>query len=347
MCSASLVWRPLPTANVSAAALFRVVEAYRPTLLIDEADTFLGEDNEDCAASSIPAIGAAARSCARSVGDDLSLARSQPIRRVAIGTHRPPARHLGRPLVSIALDLKRKLASEVRPIRSVSTASAILTSLARKTGPLGRRTMPSRITAVDPDMPAGLYNREADNWRPLLAIATRRRWRLAGPWPQGRARRAAADVEEVSRLELLLGDIRNVFARNSPATRTRISVRPPDREAVRDRPSPVGRIWQERQTADAEQARPPAQAARHRAAEGSASAPKPPTAISGTSSSEAWERFLSLEGEFKPEHRNKCDEMGTSDVFQSGTAETVFRFENRRSPITTGFFRCCQLERGD
>ena len=31
----------LPTANVSAAALFRVVEGYRPTLLVDEADTFL------------------------------------------------------------------------------------------------------------------------------------------------------------------------------------------------------------------------------------------------------------------------------------------------------------------
>ena len=38
--------RPLVTANVTAAAIFRTIEAAGPTLLIDEADTFL-RDNED------------------------------------------------------------------------------------------------------------------------------------------------------------------------------------------------------------------------------------------------------------------------------------------------------------
>ena len=33
-----------PTANVTAAAVFRVVEIQRPSLLIDEADTFLSEN---------------------------------------------------------------------------------------------------------------------------------------------------------------------------------------------------------------------------------------------------------------------------------------------------------------
>jgi putative DNA primase/helicase len=41
-----LILRPLPTANASAAAIFRVVELQRPTLLIDEADTFLPENEE-------------------------------------------------------------------------------------------------------------------------------------------------------------------------------------------------------------------------------------------------------------------------------------------------------------
>jgi hypothetical protein len=41
-----LVLRPLPTGSVTAAALFRVVEGYRPTLLVDEADTFLSEADE-------------------------------------------------------------------------------------------------------------------------------------------------------------------------------------------------------------------------------------------------------------------------------------------------------------
>ena len=36
-----LVPRPLPAANITAAAVFRTVEAAKPTLLLDEADTFI------------------------------------------------------------------------------------------------------------------------------------------------------------------------------------------------------------------------------------------------------------------------------------------------------------------
>src|SRR5690348_5238732 len=36
-----LVSRPMPTSNVTPASVFRIIEAARPTLLIDEADTFL------------------------------------------------------------------------------------------------------------------------------------------------------------------------------------------------------------------------------------------------------------------------------------------------------------------
>src|SRR5262249_26813763 len=35
-----LVLKPLPAANVTASAMFRVVQGYRPTVLVDEADTF-------------------------------------------------------------------------------------------------------------------------------------------------------------------------------------------------------------------------------------------------------------------------------------------------------------------
>ena len=41
-----LVPRPLAAANITAPALFRTIEAVRPTLLLDEADTF-AKDNED------------------------------------------------------------------------------------------------------------------------------------------------------------------------------------------------------------------------------------------------------------------------------------------------------------
>ena len=42
----ALVPKPLSAANITAAAIFRTVEIARPTLLIDEADTFLRESEE-------------------------------------------------------------------------------------------------------------------------------------------------------------------------------------------------------------------------------------------------------------------------------------------------------------
>ena len=42
----TLVPRPLAAANITSAALFRAVEKYKPTLILDEADTFLPEREE-------------------------------------------------------------------------------------------------------------------------------------------------------------------------------------------------------------------------------------------------------------------------------------------------------------
>ena len=41
-----LVKRPLPSANISPAALFRTIEKYTPTLLLDEADVYLNQNEE-------------------------------------------------------------------------------------------------------------------------------------------------------------------------------------------------------------------------------------------------------------------------------------------------------------
>jgi hypothetical protein len=71
---------------------------------------------------------------------------------------------------------------------------------------------------MEPAMPVGIYSRAADNWKPLLAIADA----AGGEWPQ-RARdaasksHAAADVDDASMGELLLADIRDVFASEGEA----------------------------------------------------------------------------------------------------------------------------------
>jgi putative DNA primase/helicase len=41
-----LVRKPLASVSISSAALYRVIEKYRPTLLVDEADTFLQNNDE-------------------------------------------------------------------------------------------------------------------------------------------------------------------------------------------------------------------------------------------------------------------------------------------------------------
>ena len=64
------------------------------------------------------------------------------------------------------------------------------------------------VADADPDMPSALYNRVADNWRPLIADAA------GGEWAQ-RARRAAeaaaAEDGDESARTMLLADLRGLF----------------------------------------------------------------------------------------------------------------------------------------
>src|SRR5262249_29251418 len=68
-----------------------------------------------------------------------------------------------------------------------------------------------RVRGADPDIPAGIFNRVADNWRPLLAIADA----AGGDWPE-RARRvlvAMAGVnDDQSTGAMLFADIRDIFS---------------------------------------------------------------------------------------------------------------------------------------
>jgi len=68
-----------------------------------------------------------------------------------------------------------------------------------------------RLEAADPEMPPGLHDRAADNWRPLLAIADS----AGGDWPE-RARSAAVLLsslhgEDESAATLLLADVKALF----------------------------------------------------------------------------------------------------------------------------------------
>jgi hypothetical protein len=128
-----LVHRPLPAANISAAAVFRVVESHRPCLLIDEADTFL-RDNEELRG----VLNSGHRrggSVLRTTGDDhepRAFATYAACVIALIG--QLPGTLSDR---SVMIDLKRRLPSEsIEPFRLDRTGH--LDVLARQAARLGR-----------------------------------------------------------------------------------------------------------------------------------------------------------------------------------------------------------------
>lgn len=205
----SLVPRPLPATNVTSAVVFRTVEAYRPTLLVDEADTFLGEHPElrgilnsghrrDMAY--VP----------RTVGEDHEprmFSTWAPKSIAMIG--RLPGTLADR---SIELRMRRRTAAEtVEPLRA---------DHAGRLEPLRRRawtwaqTNLEALRVADPVMPAGLHDRAADNWRPLIAIADLAggEWPTLARWAAGVLSSLDADGTEGAGI-LLLADIRDIFDR--------------------------------------------------------------------------------------------------------------------------------------
>jgi hypothetical protein len=84
-----------------------------------------------------------------------------------------------------------------------------LTELARKAARWVKDNL-LRIANADPKIPEAIYNRQADNWGPLLAIAEV----IGGDIPKLTRRAALAAcgvVEDPSHQEMLLADIREVF----------------------------------------------------------------------------------------------------------------------------------------
>jgi putative DNA primase/helicase len=201
-----LVFRALLSANISPSSVFRVVQKYRPCTLMDEADTFL-RDNEELRG----VLNSGHRrggSVVRTVGDQhepRSFSTYSAVAIALIGTL--PDTLADR---SVEIRLKRKLASETVTSFRIDRVEH-LDVLARKIARWARDNADA-IRSADPDMPEGIYNRAADYWRPLLQIAD-----VAGDAWGKRARQAiianaqGGKVEEGSRIEQVLLHIREIF----------------------------------------------------------------------------------------------------------------------------------------
>jgi putative DNA primase/helicase len=201
-----LVMRPLPTANATASAIFRVVEIQQPTLLIDEADTFLSENEE--LRGILNSGHRQGGAVIRTVGEDFEPRAFSTYSACTIALiGKLPATPMDR---SVPIDLRRRRPDEaIEAFRFDRTGA--LDQLARQAA---RWAMDHAdyVRSADPEMPAGVFNRAADNWRPLLAIADA----AGSDWP-ARARQAvqslaAAGDDDQSARVTLLADIRTIFA---------------------------------------------------------------------------------------------------------------------------------------
>src|SRR5262245_59510974 len=163
--TAALAQRPLAAANITVAALYRTVEQFAPTLIVDEADTFLltnlglrGIINSGHTRATAFVV--------RTVGHEPRLFSTWGARMIAL-IGRLPSTLEDR---AIVLPMRRRAPGEtVERIRR--------DGLLRRLDPLRRRATRwvadhlAALQAADPAVPAALHDRQADNWRPLLAIA--------------------------------------------------------------------------------------------------------------------------------------------------------------------------------
>ena len=193
--------------NITAAALFRYIEAVRPTLLIDEADAFV-KNNEELRGILNSGHTKVAANIIRTVevNGEHKPRRFSTWAPKAIATIRGLADTLEDRSVTITLQRKPRDAKVDRLRRRDTEEFARLRSQA------ARWAADNFDKLVDPDpvVPEALNDRAADNWRPLLAIAD-----LVGDsWPE-EARRAARTLsgeqqDDAINIELLR-DVRTAF----------------------------------------------------------------------------------------------------------------------------------------
>jgi putative DNA primase/helicase len=208
-----LVRRPLSAANITPAALFRVMDEREPTMLIDEADSFLRNSSE--------------------LRNILNSGHSRDLAYVVRATLNGPRKFSTWGCKAIALigqlpdtlndrsiiiEMRRKLPQErLRQMRDARTSR--FENLARACVGFARDHA-RELKAARPAFPNGLHDRARDNWEFLFSIADV----AGGDWP-GKARAAAVALTRAvgylnSEMIGLLEAIRRAFA-ESGANRLR------------------------------------------------------------------------------------------------------------------------------
>ncbi|WP_016856002.1 DUF3631 domain-containing protein [Halomonas smyrnensis] len=203
----TFVFQPLKCDGISPAALFRSMDKWQPTMLVDEVDTFL-RDNED--ARGVLNSGHRRNGfIIRVVGDDHEPKRFATWGAKALCGIGSIASTLASR--SIRLELRRKMPDEsAENIRFMEPE--LRDRLQRQLARLHEDLAPT-VAACRPKPVPGLSNRAADNWEPLQQVAEA----IGGEWPE-RVKVVAItvarmdDEDQASDIGTeLLKDIKSVF----------------------------------------------------------------------------------------------------------------------------------------
>ena len=174
--------RPLVASNITGPTLFRVVDQYHPTVLVDEADTFIRENDE---LRGIINAGHRRSTAyvARTFGDNHEVKLFNTWAPKAIAAIDKIADTLEDR--SVIVHIKRRAPSEkiqrFRSAECVALADPLRSRAAR-----WAQDNIETLRSSKPDVPEALNDRAANNWEALFAIAD-----LAGDEWRQRARTAA------------------------------------------------------------------------------------------------------------------------------------------------------------
>jgi hypothetical protein len=321
--------RPKRTGSISPAALFRVIEKFQPTVLLDETEKYIehGGDlhallNEGhCKGATV----------LRVLGEKLELRDFGVYGPVAFARNGRVPDDLEQR--SIIIEMQRRRADETLAELRDDRAEP-LQRIARMCARWAE-DYAGDVGETDPDM--GMINRNKDNWRPLFAIADV----IGSDWP-GRMREAAmvlAPRESESVGPMLLADIKVILDE-------RATGRLASAEICEALTAIEGRPWAEWKASKGGSPKPitPNQLARllkdfHVVPDTVRIGTRTPKGYYRHQFEEAWQRYLTPEEVSEPQHRNKPTAAGTTATFQSATADPDVAFQKHEKPL--GPSDCC------
>lgn len=208
--------RPLPTSHATTAAIFRAIEKWHPTMLVDEADAFL-KNNEDLRAilnsGHLRTSARVLRTVDTGDGPEVRGFSSWSPKAIAgIGTMSDTLQDR-----SIILLLKRRRIDEPVERLKHGKDNNYFYSIRRDAAGFAFQNE-TVLHEHDPTLPEGLSNRQGDNWTPLICIADI----AGGHWPdtvRGIALKQTGNKEDTDYRTLLLQDIKYIFEEYSSLDR--------------------------------------------------------------------------------------------------------------------------------